>query len=57
MDGRTGYLGQSDAPLYFGLGMAQAADSITVKWLSGAEQTIQGPITANNQVVEIVEPE
>jgi hypothetical protein len=57
MDGRTGYLGQSDAPLYFGLGTAQAADSITVKWPSGTEQTIPGPITADNQLVEIVEPE
>jgi hypothetical protein len=55
MDGRSGYLGQSDLPLYFGLGDAQSIDSITVSWPSGAEQDIAGPIAANNQVLEVIE--
>ena len=46
MDGKSGYLSQSDVPLYFGLGEANAATAIEVHWPSGRRQTIAGPIRA-----------
>jgi hypothetical protein len=54
-DGKSGYLSQSDLPLYFGLGDAGAIESIRVLWPSGSEQTIPGPIEAN-RLLEIREP-
>ena len=41
MDGDSGYLSHSLYPLYFGLGSAQAVESIDVKWPSGKTQTVQ----------------
>ena len=41
MDGNSGYLSHSLYPLYFGLGSAQAVESIDVKWPSGKTQTVQ----------------
>ena len=41
MDGNSGYLSHSLYPLYFGLGAAQAVDSIEVTWPSGKTQTVQ----------------
>ena len=35
MDGNSGYLSHSLYPLYFGLGAAEAVDSIDVTWPSG----------------------
>ncbi len=55
MDGKSGYLSQSDLPLYFGLGDASQAASVEVRWPSGARQTMPGPIRAG-QVIEIAEP-
>ena len=46
-DGKTGYLSQSSVPLYFGLGAATAAERVVVRWPSGAEQIVEGPIAAN----------
>jgi hypothetical protein len=40
MDGKSGYLGQSDLPLYFGLGDQTAVTSIEVAWPSGITQTV-----------------
>ncbi len=54
-DGRSGYLAQSDAPLYFGLGEAQQVDRIRVRWPSGREQTLNGPL-ASNRTLEVREP-
>ena len=54
-DGKSGYLSQSDIPLYIGLGDADSVDSIRVTWPSGTEQVIDGPIPAG-QRVQIVEP-
>jgi hypothetical protein len=54
MDGKSGYLSQSDYPLYFGLGDATSAASIEVVWPTGKKQTITGPI-ASGTVKEIVE--
>lgn len=54
-DGRSGYLSQSDLPLYFGLGAASAAASVEVAWPSGRRQTIPGPLRPG-QILEILEP-
>jgi enediyne biosynthesis protein E4 len=54
MDGKSGYLSQSDLPLYFGLGGADNAKSIEVAWPSGRRQTLAGPIKSG-QAVEIEE--
>ena len=55
MDGKSGYLSQSDLPLYFGLGDADHADSIVVRWPSGRRQTVAGPIPSGRPV-EVTEP-
>jgi hypothetical protein len=39
-DGKSGYLGQSDMPLYFGLGDDPVIQSIEVLWPSGIRQVI-----------------
>jgi hypothetical protein len=54
-DGKTGYLSQSDLPLYFGLGDAPTVDRIEVSWPSGRPQVVEGPIEAN-RLLEIREP-
>jgi len=54
-DGKSGYLSQSDLPLYFGLGSADHAASIEVRWPSGRRQTLTGPILAG-RTVDVVEP-
>lgn len=54
MDGKSGYLSQSDFPLYFGLADADHADSIDVRWPSGHHQTVAGP-TKSNQTIDVTE--
>jgi hypothetical protein len=54
-DGKSGYLSQSDLPLYFGLGDADHAGGIDVRWPSGRRQTVAGPIKAD-QTIDVVEP-
>ena len=54
MDGKLGYLSQSDLPLYFGLGDADHAASLDVRWPSGQLQTVPGPIPAG-KTVDVVE--
>jgi len=54
-DGKSGYLSQSDLPLYFGLGEAGTVEAIRVIWPSGAEQSLPGPIETN-RLIEIREP-
>ena len=54
--GKSGYLSQSLAPLYFGLDDAAVVDAIEVRWPSGRAQTVPGPIRANTRV-EVREPE
>ena len=53
-DGQSGYLSQSLYPLYFGLGEAQVVDQIAVRWPSGREQIVSGPI-ATNSLIEVRE--
>ena len=40
-DGKSGYLGQSDLPLYFGLGDNPGIHSIEVLWPSGIRQVMR----------------
>jgi len=54
LDGKSGYLSQSDLPLYFGLADADHADRIEVRWPSGRTQMVAGPITAG-RIIDVVE--
>lgn len=54
-DGKSGYLAQSSMPLYFGLGEAEHADSIQVKWPTGKTQTVRGPLKSGAPVVIVEE--
>ena len=49
----SGYLSQNDLRLHFGLGDATRVDKLTVRWLCGKLQTLQGVET--NQVLVISE--
>ena len=55
LDGKSGYLSQSDLPLYFGLADADHAASIDVRWPSGRTQTVSGPLKSG-QTIDVVEP-
>ena len=52
-DGKSGYLSQSDLPLYFGLGDADSAAEIEVRWPSGELQPLPGPKAGHT--IEVVE--
>jgi hypothetical protein len=53
VDGKSGYLSQSDLPLYFGLGADSQVSAIEVRWPGGGRQVVTGPIAANAlQVIE-----
>ena len=54
-DGASGYLSHSLLPLYFGLDDADTVERIEVRWPSGREQIVDGPIETN-RLVEIREP-
>ncbi len=51
-DGKTGYLGQSSLPLYFGLGEAGSVESVEVTWPSGQRQTVERPTINRLLVIE-----
>lgn len=46
-DGKSGYLSQSQLPLYFGLDGARHVDSLEIVWPSGTRQEIEGPLEVN----------
>jgi enediyne biosynthesis protein E4 len=54
-DGKSGYLSQSDLPLYFGLGDATKIDRIEVQWPSGQTQELHKNLK-ENQIMVISEP-
>ena len=54
-DGKSGYLAQSAAPLYFGLGDKTGIDKIEVTWPSGSQQSLSDNISMNG-VLDIREP-
>lgn len=56
LDGKSGYLSQSDMPLYFGLGAADHVAAVEVRWPSGERQTIPGPLAAG-RAVDVIEAE
>jgi hypothetical protein len=56
MDGKSGYLSQSVLPLYVGLGAADHADSVVVRWPSGRRQALRGPIKSGESL-EVIEPQ
>src|SRR6266513_2024999 len=55
LDGKSGYLSQSDLPLYFGLAGWDHAGAIEVRWPSGRRQSVVGPLEAG-QTIEVLEP-
>lgn len=55
LDGKSGYLSQSDLPLYFGLAAADHADHLEVRWRSGKVQIVAGPLAAG-KTIEVTEP-
>ena len=50
IDGKSGYLSQSDLPLYYGLGASDHLDSILVQWPSGGHQVLAGPVRSGTIV-------
>ena len=54
-DGKSGYLSQSDLPLYFGLAGADHAAAIEVRWPSGRRQNVAGSLKAD-QTIDVAEP-
>ena len=54
LDGKSGYLSQSDLPLYFGLADADHAAAVEVRWPSGRRQSVAGPVPAR-QTIEVIE--
>jgi enediyne biosynthesis protein E4 len=55
-DGKSGYLSQSDLPMYFGLGEATNIDQVEVHWPSGKVQVLRKKLKENVLMV-ITEPE
>jgi enediyne biosynthesis protein E4 len=54
-DGKSGYLAQSDLPLYFGLGDATKIDRVEIDWPSGKKQLLATGIEENRTLV-VAEP-
>ena len=54
-DGKSGYLSQSQMPLYFGLGEATTVDRIEIDWPSGRKQVVTDGLRANT-TIRVTEP-
>jgi hypothetical protein len=50
MDGKSGYLSQSDLPLYFGLGDADHVESFAIDRPSGSHQVYAGPVRSGTNL-------
>lgn len=50
-DGKSGYIAQSDAPIYVGLGDAETADRIEVRWPSGKVDVVEEGVGRNRLIV------
>lgn len=50
-DGKSGYLGQSSLPLYFGLGSAETVEAVDVLWPSGVRQTVTQDLKVGGTLV------
>jgi hypothetical protein len=49
----TGYLSASDPRAHFGLGAAERADTVEIRWPDGEVQTLEA--VAGNQILEVVQ--
>ena len=47
-DGKSGYLSQSQIPLYFGLGKEEKVEKIEIIWPSGEVQSLSKDIPVNS---------
>jgi enediyne biosynthesis protein E4 len=54
-DGKSGYLGQSSAPLYFAFGDVSRIERVEVRWPSGRRQELTSGLEMN-RVLTITEP-
>jgi len=54
-DGKSGYLGQSDTLVYFGLGDHKKIDKIEITWPSGKRQTLTEDLPIN-ELMQVAEP-
>jgi hypothetical protein len=54
-DGKSGYLSQSQLPLYYGLGDAATVDRIEIDWPSGRKQTVTEGLRPNT-TIRVTEP-
>lgn len=54
-DGKSGYLGHSVTPLYFGLGESAQISLLEIAWPSGKTQLLSENLTAN-QILTVTEP-
>jgi hypothetical protein len=50
-DGKSGYLSQSELPLYFGLGDAKKIDRVEVDWPSGRKQVVTSGLGENQTIM------
>ncbi len=55
-DGKSGYLGQSSLPLYFGFGSDSVVSKVEVDWPSGRKQVVEKDV-AMGSTITITEPE
>ncbi len=51
LHGKSGYLSQSQLPLYFGLGTAKQVDEVQILWPSGQTQTVTANVPHNGLFV------
>lgn len=55
-NGKSGYLGHSAQPLYFGLGGSETVDAVEVEWPSGVSQRVTNAVRSG-MTLTVVEPD